>query len=140
MRNLASLVIIAMLAGCVSTPTGKELSPAGRIALAEASNIAVRRYLAEHADAAGRIANIREIVAQLQSISGESTITGLRDFVTAEIDRRVTDPLDRADAKSLANILYAVVLEYVGTDKIDSTAIVKVNEVLSMILAALPAR
>jgi hypothetical protein len=59
-------------------------------------------------------------------------------IVVAEVNKRVSNTLDREDALSLVNILHAVILEQVGDDKLDAKALVKVNEMLEYILLALP--
>lgn len=129
---------VTLLVGCITTPTGTQLSAAGQVALQESAGIAVRRYLRDRPNVQGRMANIRAIVAKVASVTDATTIGDLKVIVVAEVNARVTEPLDRADALALVNVLYAVLLEQVGQDKLDIKGLTTVNEVLSYILAALP--
>ena len=139
MRKLLVLPLLLILAACQTTPTGAHhLTPAGKIALQEASGIAVRRYLRDRPGQLDRVANIRAIAMQLQSATTVVSISGLKDLAAAEVTKRVSDPLDRADALSLLNVFHAVLLEQIGKDEIDSEALVRVNEFLGYIVAALP--
>ncbi len=133
---LVSLLMV-LLAGCVTTPQGTELSASGKILVQEGAGIAVRRYLRERPGAVSRVERIRKVVELASQATEVTTIGDLKALVIAEVEK-TTDPLDRGDALALVNILYAVLLEYVGGDKLDIHGLVKVNEVLGYVLAALP--
>lgn len=131
-------LVALSIGGCVTTPQGQELSPAGKVLLQESAGIAVRRYLRDRPNAQARVNNIREIVTKVQAVTEAVTIADLKAVVVREISARVTNDLDRADALALVNVLYVVLLERVGEDRLDVKALVRVNEVLSYVLAALP--
>ena len=135
--RIAVLILSALLTGCVTTPS-QDLTPTQKVALQEVSGIAVRRYLREHPNQTERIQRFRLIAAQIQSATTVTTIAGLRDVAVAEINKRLTDPLDKADAISLVNILAALIQERVGTGELDLAGLVQVREVIGFIVAALP--
>lgn len=127
------------LSGCATTPAGTQLSPAGQVLIQESAAIATRDYLRRHPNDQARITNIRAVVEKVAAVtSTTATVGDLKAVVIAEVNARVGDPLDRADVLSLVNVFYALLLEQVGSDKLDLKGVVKVNEVLGYILAALP--
>lgn len=139
-NNLALSFLIVLLTGCVSTPTGSRLSPEGQLALETSVRIAVRHAVADSPRAAEKAANIRNIVARLQAItSAESTLAALEAEVSAEIDRLNLTPIDKADARDLLRLLTVALEARLGPNALNSEGLVRVNDFLSMILAALPA-
>lgn len=136
-----SLSTLYFCSGCVSTPdSGQQLSESGKVALGATARIAVRHYVQDHPGRAGEIVvNIRDVASLLSSVTEDTTVSGLRVVVEAELATRVTDPLDRQDAHDLLDVFEALLREQIGKDEIDSASLVQVNEFASMILAALPA-
>jgi hypothetical protein len=138
MRKFVTLVLISFLTGCVVTSTGdKQLTESGKILLQESAGIAVRRYLREHPDQVTRTANIKAVIARVQQATAITTLGELKAIAATEISARINNPLDRADALALLNVFEVVIKEQVG-DKIDSKTLVRVNEILGYIVAALP--
>lgn len=129
----AFIVLAVILAGCASTP----VSPTTQIALQEVTAIAVRRAVADSPRAAEKIANIREVAGRLAGITSVTTVAELRTVVDAEVAKLNLNAVDAADAKSLLNILQALLTERIGTD-INADALVQVNEFVGYVLAALP--
>jgi hypothetical protein len=143
MRNLAVILLSLSLAlsGCATSATGgRELTASGKILLKESTSIGVRRFFADKPHILARSAKIRAVIVELQGkTSGLVSLTDLKASVIKEIDARVENKLDHDDLVSLANMLHAVMLDYVGSDQLDAGALVKVNEYLEFVLAALPA-
>lgn len=136
---LLTLLITALLVGCVSNPDGsRELSATGKIALQEVTAIALRRSIADSPRAQEKVANIRHVATRLQAATAVTSISELRLVVDAELDRLKLTAIDRADANSLMNVFQALLIERVGKDEIDAQALMTVNEFVSMIVAALP--
>ena len=140
MKILSSLIIAVALAGCVTTPTGSQLTPEGQLALETSARIAVRHLVADSPRGLEKAQNIRAIVARLQGVlTAESTLAALKGEVKAEIAKLNLSPVDLADANDLLD-LFAVALEArLGPDALNSQGVVKVSEFLSVVLAALPA-
>jgi hypothetical protein len=135
----ATCVAIATLSGCVTTPSGgKELTPAGKVALQETAAIATRRYLRDRPNQAERVANIRAVAVQLQSVTDAVTLARLKELAIAEINKRVHNEWDKADAISLVNMFEVVLVEQYGDGVLFPDQLVKVNEFLVMLIAALP--
>jgi hypothetical protein len=124
---------IVLTLGCASNP----VSPTTQIALQEVTAIAVRRAVADSPRAAEKIANIRAVAAQLAAVTSITTVAELRTVVDAEVAKLGLNAVDAADAKSLLNILQALLTERIGTD-INADALVRVNEFVAMVVAALP--
>lgn len=142
MRNmLVAFSLFVMLAGCVTTPTGSNaLSPEGEAALQVSVRIAVRHAVADSPRAAAKAQNIRHVIAQLQGVlTAESTLVGLKNEVSAELDTLGLTPLDRADAQDLLDLVAVALEARLGPDALKSEGVVRVSEFLSMVLAALPA-
>ncbi len=136
---ILAAAVSAILAGCASQPGGTvELSNTGRVALQELSAIAVRRAVTESPRAAERAANIRAVAVRLQALTTVATVADLKTVVEQEVDRLGLNPIDRADAQSLINVLGALLLDYVGQNQLDARALVLVSEFLGMVVAALP--
>lgn len=138
-RVLAAAVA-AILAGCAANPdTGRrELTPVGRVALQEGLSIAVRQFVGTNEKGAQRAAKIRAYAGRLYGATSYTTVTDIRKAVDAELAKASMDPLERADWQSFLNIAEAVLREQIGRDEIDSEALVRVNDYLAMIVAALP--
>jgi hypothetical protein len=133
-KLVSSLILAAILAGCASNP----VSPTTQIALQEVTAIAVRRAVADSPRAAEKIANIRAVAAQLAAVTSITTVAELRTVVDAEVAKLNLDPVDAADAKSLLNIFQALLTERIGGNDINADALMKVNEFVAMVVAALP--
>lgn len=132
-------VAFCSISGCVTTPEGgRELSATGKVALQEVTAIAVRRAIDDSPRAQEKAANIRAVAARLAAVTDVTTIGELKLVVSAEVDALGLNPVDRADAQSLLNIFAALLADYIGKDEIDADALVRVNEFVSLILAALP--
>jgi hypothetical protein len=128
-----ALILALFVAGCASTP-----SATTQIALQEVTAIAVRRAVSDNPRAAEKVANIRAIATQLLTVTSVATVSDLRALVDVEVAKLNLNPIDAADAKSLLNIFQALLTERLGKDEIDADALVKVNEFVGYILAALP--
>lgn len=138
-RSLLLSAAISMLLGCATTPEGTvQLTNTQRVALQEVATIAVRRAVTDSPRAAERAANVRAIATELQTLTTATTIADLKTAVEKEVDKLGLKPIDRADAQSLINILGALLIDYLGQNQLDPRALVKVNEFLSMVVAALP--
>jgi hypothetical protein len=140
--TIAAYVAFLILAtGCATNPDGSNgLTPEGQIALETSVRIAVRHAVADSPRAAEKAANIRTIVARLQAVtSAESTLGALKDEVIVELDRLHLDPIDRADAVDLLNLLAVALEAKLGPDAINSAGLVRVNDFLVLVLSALPA-
>lgn len=137
---LAALCVgVLGISGCASNPnTERRISPIGRLALQEAANIAMRRYLAETPRAAQRAENIRTIAARLQASTSFTSVTELRATVDREVSKLALSPLDLADARSFLNILDVALRDQIENDLIDSDAMVRVNDFLLTVLAVIP--
>jgi len=136
--KLPILLLTILLCGCATTGGG--LSPEGQAALDVSVRIAVRHAIADSPRAAEKVANIRQVVARLQTVlTAESTLSALTAEVSAEVDKLGLSPIDRADAQDLLT-LFAVALESrLGPDALQSAGLVRVSEFLDLVLAALPA-
>src|ERR1043165_8764916 len=134
-------VAFLILAGCVTTPDGHSgLTPEGQLALETSVRIAVRHAVADSPRAAQKAANIRSIVARLQAVtSAESTLGALKSEVLIELDRLQLDPLDKADAVDLLNLLAVALEAKLGPTVLNSEGLVRVNDFLVLVLSALPA-
>lgn len=143
MAKIHGLIVLACIAvltiGCASTQGSQHLSATGRVALQEVTAIAVRRAVTESPRSAEKARNIREIAVMLQESTSFTTVAELRTAVDAEVAKLSLNPVDQADANSLLNIFEALLVERLGTNEIDSEALVRVNEFLGMIVSALPA-
>jgi hypothetical protein len=130
-----------LLAGCVTTPDGHSgLTPEGQLALETSVRIAVRHAVADSPRAAQKAANIRSIVARLQAVTrAESTLKALTAEVIVELDKLQLDPLDRADALDLLNLLAVALEAKLGPDVLNSEGLVRVDSFLQLVLSALPA-
>lgn len=139
MKKLFSILLTLFLSACVTTPTGKTLTPEGQAALDVAVRIAVRHAVAESPRAAEKARNIRKIVARVQAVtSAESTLSALVTEVQAEIEELGLSPLDKADANDLLTLLAVSLESRLGPEGLNSAGLVKVNEFLVLVLAALP--
>lgn len=141
MRTLILAAVAALtLSGCVTNPAGgQELSESGKVLLTTTTRIAVRHYVQDHVARSSEIvANIRGVATVLAGITKDTTVSGLRDVVQTELDKRVTNPLDLRDAHDLLDVFEALLREKIGKDEIDSAALVQVNEFAQMIVSALP--
>lgn len=136
-----SLLTIMLLGGCVTTPDGHTgLTPEGQAALDVSVRIAVRHAVADSPRALEKAANIRQVVARLQSVlTAESTLAALTAEVSAEVDKLGLSPLDRADAQDLLTLLSVALESRLGPDALKSEGLVKVSDFLAAVLAALPA-
>lgn len=135
----AALLTACVMTGCASNPAGgQELSATGKVALQEVTAIAVRRAVTASPRAAEKAQHIRAIAVRLQSVTSVTTVSELKQLVSDEVDKLGLATVDRADAESLLNIFAALLTERLGTDELDAAALVKVNEFVSMIVAALP--
>ena len=134
----AFYVAFLLLAGCVTTDDGgRELTATGRVALQEVATIAVRRAVTNSPRAAEKAANIRELAVRLSAVTDVTSIAELKAVVEREVDSLELTPMDRADAQSLLNICEALLLDYVGSDRLDAAALVRVNEFVGFIVSAL---
>lgn len=138
MKFIVTLLAALSLVGCGSNPS-VELSATTKVALQEVAAIAVRRAVTSSPRAAEKAQNIRNVAVALQSVTSITSVSDLRVVVDAEIAKLGLSPVDKADANSLLNIFEALLKEKLGKDEIDSTALVTVNEFVSIIVAALPA-
>jgi hypothetical protein len=140
-RKFILPLITLLLTACVTMPDGHSgLTPEGQLALETSVRIAVRHAVADSPRAAEKAAHIRSIVARLQSVtSAESTLAALKDEVVIEIDRLQLDPIDRADAVDLLNLLAVALEAKLGPDALNSAGLVRVNDFLVLVLSALPA-
>lgn len=139
----SKLLIVAgllALAACVTTPQGtQQLSPEGQVALETSVRIAVRHAIADSPRGAEKAEHIREIVAKLQTItSADSTLAALKDEVSAQIVALKLAPLDQADALDLLNLLEVALEARLAPDALKSEGVVRVNEFLTLVLAAIP--
>ena len=141
LRKLAFLpIFLILLAGCVTTPEGQQISETGKVAIQATARIAVRHYLDDHAGRSAEIvANVRDVAAVLAGVTQNATVSGLRNVVEVELVRRITDARDLQDAHDLLDVFEALLRQQIGKDEIDSEALIRVNEFASMIVAALPA-
>lgn len=139
MKLLLPILTLILLTGCVTTPTGSGLSPEGQLALETSVRIAVRHAVADSPRAAEKAQNIRNIVVRLQSVtSAESTLGALRVEVNAELDKLNLSPIDRADADDLLTLLTVALESRLGPDALKSEGLVRVNDLLVLVLAAIP--
>jgi hypothetical protein len=139
---LLAIAVPAVLAmqGCATNPDGsRELTPEGQAILETSTRIAVRHYVADSPRAAERVQNLREVVAKLQELtSAETTLGALKAVVVLEVERLNLAPLDKADALDLLDLFAAALESRLGQDPLQATGLVRVNEFLSLVLAAIP--
>jgi hypothetical protein len=133
--SFVATFVAVTLCGCA---TSDGLSPTGQVALQEVTAIAVRRAVTDSPRAAEKVANIRAVANQLLTITSITSVSQLRAQVDAEVAKLNLSPVDAQDAKSLLNIFEALLRERIG-EEINADALVKVNEFVGYILAALPA-
>jgi hypothetical protein len=145
MRNIlialpAALFILTLsLSACVTTPAGKqELSDSGKTALQGMAIIGVSRYIREHDNAAQRVANIRAVALEIRNVTSYTSVIELRAKLDAEIRARVKDPNDQMDALGLLLVFDPVIKELFAKGEVDPLAVIKVNEFIDFLLAALP--
>ncbi len=142
MANILTVVVTSfvLLAGCQSTPDGKqELSPVGEAALQTSVSIAVRHYVADSPKHAERAANIRKVVTQVRGfVTEESTLAALRGLVVAEIDRLRLSDLDKADALALVDLVAVALEAKLGDQVLNTEGSVRVTHYLDLILQAIP--
>ncbi len=140
MKKLLQLLAL-LLAGCVTTPDGtRTLSPEGQIALETSVRIAVRHAIADSPRGAEKAQHIRVIVERLQAVTGAtSTLAALKAVVNVELGRLNLSPMDMADAQDLLNLLAVALESRLGPDALQSAGMVKVNDFLVLVLAAIPA-
>lgn len=139
MKLLLPILTLILLTGCVTTPTSSGLSPEGQLALETSVRIAVRHAVADSPRAAEKAQNIRSIALRLQSVtSAESTLGALRVEVNAELDKLNLSPIDRADADDLLTLLTVALESRLGPDALKSEGLVRVNDLLVLVLAAIP--
>lgn len=140
-RKLIPLVATLLLVGCSSNPVGgNELNETGKVVLQATARIAFRHYLQDHPGRAQEIAtNVRAVAAQLADVTEITTVGGLRVAVQAELDKRISNQLDRDDAHDLLDAFEALLKQQIGNDEIDSAALVRVNEFAEMLVKSLPA-
>lgn len=139
MKRLLIPLLLSLLTACASTPGGNGLSPEGQLALETSVRIAVRHAVADSPRSAQKAANIRAIVVRLQSVtSAESTLAALRNEVSAELDKLNLSPLDRADADDLLTLLVVALESRLGPDALQAEGLVRVNDFLTLVLAAIP--
>lgn len=141
-RLLIIPLLLAFLAGCVTTETGKqELSPVGEAALQASVSIAVRHYIADSPKAQSRAANIRKVVEQVKAVAAaESTLEALRGVVVAEINRLSLSELDKADAITLLDLVAVALEAKLGDRALNSEGLLRVTDYLDIILRAVPAQ
>lgn len=135
-----TLTTLSLCGGCATDPAGgQQLSESGKVLLSATTRIAVRHYLQDHAGRSAEIVgNVRDAAKLLASVTQDTTVSGLRVVVEAELSKRISDPLDLQDAHDLLDVFEVALREQIGKDEIDSAALVQVNEFASMIVAALP--
>jgi hypothetical protein len=128
--------LLTVVTGCASTPT---LTPTSKVVLQESAGIAMRQFLRDHPKYLADSSHIREVAKQLQAATEVTTVTELAALASTEINKRVTDPLDREDFLALVRMADTILKEQIGHDNIDSAARVAVNEFIDMLVAVLPA-
>jgi hypothetical protein len=142
MRKLLSILLaITLLSACVTNPNGTQtLSPEGEVILTTSINIAVRHFVTGDPRASEKVAHIRIIVARVQSVvNSESTLSGLAEVASQEIDKLNLTPIEKADAHDLLNLIAVAVEAKLGPKALDTPGLVKVRQFLAQILAAIPA-
>jgi hypothetical protein len=141
MKTIILAALVTLLTACASTPGGGSgLSPEGQVALDISVRIAVRHALADSPRALDKVQNIRAVVARLQVVlTTDSTLAALTAEVSTEIDKLGLAPIDKADAQDLLQLLSVALESRLGPDALRSEGLVRVNDFLSMLLAALPA-
>lgn len=140
--GLLVMIVIATLvglSGCVTNrATGKqELTATGKVALQEIAGLAIERGVRNSPRAAEISARIRKVAVELQGMTEEVTVAELKARLQKRINK-LEDPYDRSDLTRVLNIASALITDYVGQGKLDSAAMVKVNEYVGYLVAALP--
>jgi len=142
MANILTVAITSfvLLAGCATTPDGKQqLSPVGEAALQTSVSIAVRHYIADSPRGAERAANIKKVIASVRGfVAAESTLDALKGVVVGEIENLGLSELDKADALALVDLAAVALEAKLGDQAIRSEGIVRVQAYLEMILRAVP--
>lgn len=133
---LVAAGIICVLSACATT--GKQMDPTAKVLLDTSVRIAVRHAVEGNPRAAEKAAHIRAVFAKVQAITtAESTVAALESVVRTEVDKLQLSPLDRADANDLITLLgVALEARFQGPQ---ADKVVQVNELLRLVLSALPA-
>jgi len=135
MKPLVMAAIAALfVSGCA---TNRPMTDEG---LALAVRVAVRHALADSPRAREKAQNIRSVVLRLQAIATtDSAISGLREEAKEYIATLNLSDLERADALDVLDYFAAVIDAQLGDDTFEGgDRFVKVQEFLSLILAAVP--
>lgn len=128
-----SLLAICLLPGCASN---RPLTDEG---LALAVRITLRHAVAGSPRATEKAENIRAVVTRLQAIATtETTVSGLKAEVITYLDTLELTDLQRRDALDVLDYFSAVIEAQVGEETFDNARLVKVQEFLMLILAAIP--
>lgn len=136
----AAAIALTSLSGCKVNPdTGeKELTATGKAGIAVLAGELADRYVAESTDRARSIANIRDIATRLQNVTDVVSVTDLRARIDTEVAKLNLSDVDRRSVNRFLPLLQAMLTDYIGSDRIDSKQLVRVNEFLRLILLALP--
>lgn len=130
---LIALLALCLLPGCASN---RPLTDEG---LAMAVRIAVRHAVADSSRATEKAENIRAVVTRLQAIATtDTTVSGLKAEVVEYLDTLELTNIQRNDALDVLDYFSAVIEAQVGEETFDNIRLVKVQEFLMLILAAIP--
>lgn len=135
--SMGALLVLLLPGGC-TTAGGTQMDPTAKIALETTVRIAVRHAVEGNPRSVEKAAHIRDVVAKVQAITtAESTVAALETVVRVEVDKLQLSPLDRADANDLITLLGVALESRFQGPQADK--IVQVNELLRLVLSALPA-
>lgn len=127
------LLALCLLSGCVSN------RPLTNERLAMAVRITIRHAVADSSRATEKAENIRAVVTRLQAIATtETNVSGLKAEVIRYLDTLELTDLQRNDALDVLDYFSAVIEAQVGEETFDNIRLVKVQEFLMLILAAIP--
>lgn len=132
MKRLAPLLAICFLTGCAHN------QPLTEDGIALAVRIAVRHAVVDSPRAKQKAENIRAVVIRLQAVvTSESTVSALKAEVITYLNTLELGELERADALDVVDYFAAIMEAELGDVSAD-TRLIKVQEFLRLVLAAVP--
>lgn len=136
---IASFAWTCLCLGVLALPGCTTNRPMTDEGIALAVRIAVRHAVADSPRASEKAANIRAVVIRLQAIAtSDSTVTALKAEVISYLDTLELSELERADALDVLDYFAAIMESQLGEADAD-TRLIKIQEFLRLVLAAVPA-
>lgn len=137
---LVAIAAAVLLSGCVTNPqTGEQqMSNTGKAAIVALAGEFADRYIAEAPDKASRIQNIRTVAALLQNVTDAVTVSELRARVDDEVAKLGLSEVNLRSWQRWGPVFEGLLQDYIGSDRLDATAYVQVNDFLTLIVASLP--